>query len=303
MSVDATVATWKLGKEVTATQKLLLLALADRAGEHGECWPSIKRIMADTNLDRHTIIDNRKILIEKNLLEMTGEMKGRTKLIPVMRLTYINGREGLLSSEDKMDCFNSAETNIVKKLNSGEMPTGNGGDIRTVKQCGNTHTEPKSFLNLKEEPKTTTSSSNNFCSNYKAMEMDVDGSLSKDAKKAKFKQEALEDRKCINKFNERFAGFDVTLERLYEDCCDYWSQKDQMVFKSRFLTHLSKCPTTNYPKLTTTPIPTYSQLERERVAEYQEYVGKMKAKMRLNLLPRDSAIMGFNEWSASSITK
>lgn len=303
MSVDATIATWKLGKEVTATQKLLLLSLADRAGEEGKCWPSIKRIMSDTNLDRHTIIDNRKILIEKKLIEMIGEMKGRTKLIPVMRLTYIKGREGDLSNDDRDDCFNDAETNTVRKLNSVEMPTGNGVDMRTVKQWGNTHTEPKSLLNLKEEPNTTTSSSNNFCSDYKALEMDADGSLSKEAKKAKFKKEALEDRKCISKFNERFSGFDVTIEQLYDDCCDYWSQKDQMVFRSRFLTHLSKCPTTHYPKINTSLIPTYSQIEREMLSGYQEYVGEMKASMRLNLIPRDSTIMGINEWNSTHITK
>jgi hypothetical protein len=65
---------------------------------------------------------------------------------------------------------------------------------------------------------------------------------------SKFREDSLNDDKCNAVFRERFATTDVTLEQLYDDCCDYWSQKNQMVFKSRFLTHLNKCPVSNYPE-------------------------------------------------------
>lgn len=127
MSIDATRATWKLSGQITAIQKLILLALADRAGEDGECWPSIKRLEADTNLNRKTLIDNRKKLIGLGLIELTGEMKGKKKQIPVMRLTYINQREQEFTS------------------------TENG--IRTSTEFGTRTSTENGTLNLKEESK------------------------------------------------------------------------------------------------------------------------------------------------------
>lgn len=133
MSVDATQATWKLGKEVTAVQKLLLLSLADRAGENGECWPGLLRLMKDTNLDRHTIVENRKILIEKKFIEYTGRYEGRTKSVPVMRLTYIKNREG--KWDESQEFLSSVEMPTASKISSVNMPT--------TKQCGFPHLEPK----------------------------------------------------------------------------------------------------------------------------------------------------------------
>ena len=127
MSIDATRATWKLSTQVTAIQKLLLLSLADRAGEDGECWPSLKRLEADTNLNRKTLIDNRKKLIALGLIELTGEMKGKKKQIPVMRLTYINQRE--------------------------QEPTSPENGSRTSTENGTRTSTENGTLNLKEESK------------------------------------------------------------------------------------------------------------------------------------------------------
>ena len=143
MSVDATIATWKLGKTVTAIQKLLLLSLADRAGENGECWPGIKRIMKDTNLDRNTIVENRKILVKKGLIELTGEMMGKTKSVPVMRLTYINHREENLSPNE---IPSSVENHTACLEVSGRENT-------TAKQYGNPYLEPKRTKEPKRENK------------------------------------------------------------------------------------------------------------------------------------------------------
>jgi len=134
MSVDATIATWKLPKnKVTAIQKLLLLSLADRAGENSECWPSLARLVADTNLNIKTIKENRQALINMGLIEYTGQKKGRQRQIPVMRLTYVQNREEF--TEPK----NGPGQNFTEPKN------GLG-------------TEPKNgLLNLKEEPKNNTS--------------------------------------------------------------------------------------------------------------------------------------------------
>ena len=119
MSVDATIATWKL-KKVTAVQKLLLLSLADRAGESAECWPSIKRLMADTNLNRKTIIENRIILIKQGYIAFTGEYKGQNKQIPVMKLLYVNHREGLINIESD-EYFTSTENGTGGSTENGTL--------------------------------------------------------------------------------------------------------------------------------------------------------------------------------------
>jgi len=243
--------------------------------------------------------EDETLIKQKTLERIFNEIKER-KLCET-KVKKVNGLNRLWVRPD-LDNILGALEQILTQPDNLSIPKQTKCRIHETDKLSDSYIEQKStseeYLHT-----TTTSSSNNFCSDYKDLEMDADGSLSKEAKKAKFKKEALEDRKCIGKFNERFSGFDVTIEQLYDDCCDYWSQKDQMVFRSRFLTHLSKCPTTHYPKITTNPIPTYSQLERERLAEYQEYVGGMKADMRLNLIPRDSSIMGLNEWNTAQTTK
>lgn len=133
MSTDATIATWKLPKHlVTPTQKLILLSYADRAGESFECWPSNGRLQKDTGFNKNTICENKQKLLDKGLISYTGEKKGRTKSIDVIRLNYVDPREGDI---DEVNCRSSTETNTALKSSCTEMRTG--------KQYGNPYTEPK----------------------------------------------------------------------------------------------------------------------------------------------------------------
>jgi Helix-turn-helix domain len=95
MSIDATRFVWKLSqKAVTPTEKLILLAIADRCGERGECWPSLSRLEKDTGLDRRSIMRHRIKLIAQGILTFTGEYRGKSKQIPVMQLMIDEYREG-----------------------------------------------------------------------------------------------------------------------------------------------------------------------------------------------------------------
>jgi len=108
--------------------------------------------------------------------------------------------------------------------------------------------------NLNKETNTTTSSSINF-EQYKKQEIEKltqsNETFIQEQKTERFKQESLADTKCNQAYEERFIGLDITLEELYQECVDYWSQKDQMVYKARFLTHLRKCPLDRYKKQST----------------------------------------------------
>lgn len=69
MSLDAT--RWAWQQKVSATQKLVLLSLADRADENSHCYPSTSRLVNDTGLYRETIFDAIKSLEELKLLSVT----------------------------------------------------------------------------------------------------------------------------------------------------------------------------------------------------------------------------------------
>jgi hypothetical protein len=60
MSFDASQWAWK--QQVTSTQKLILLSLADRASDNHSCFPSIDRLVSDTGLNRKTVLSGLKAL-------------------------------------------------------------------------------------------------------------------------------------------------------------------------------------------------------------------------------------------------
>lgn len=90
MSLDASI--WAFKAEVkTSSQRLVLLALADRAGESHKCYPSIKRMVKDTLLNRKTIIKVLDELEAGSFIKFTGEITGNG--VKVYQLIGVMGRE------------------------------------------------------------------------------------------------------------------------------------------------------------------------------------------------------------------
>ncbi|HFG6953544.1 helix-turn-helix domain-containing protein [Acinetobacter baumannii] len=90
MSLDASI--WAFKAEVkTSSQRLVLLALADRAGESHKCYPSIKRMVKDTLLNRKTIIKVLDELEASSFIKFTGEITGNG--VKVYQLIGVMGRE------------------------------------------------------------------------------------------------------------------------------------------------------------------------------------------------------------------
>lgn len=88
MSFKYTKSVWSFsfkGKN-RAIKKLIMLNLADRAGDDGLCFPSVAKIAEDTSLDRRTIMTAITSLIEEGLLEDTKIRKGQTKQVRVLRI-------------------------------------------------------------------------------------------------------------------------------------------------------------------------------------------------------------------------
>ena len=92
MSIDATRWAWTVPVN-NSSQRLVLLSLADRAGEEHTAWPSIDRLAKDTVLDKKTVQKVILELINLGLVEDTGERTGPTKRVRVLKLNGVKGRE------------------------------------------------------------------------------------------------------------------------------------------------------------------------------------------------------------------
>jgi Helix-turn-helix domain len=119
MSIDATNWAWSL-QDITATEKLVLLSYADRAGETMEAWPGKERLILDTCLSHNTIDKVIKSLVKKGYMIQTGEMKGKTNKIPVYQLIGVHRREDLSTNPPKSGVVNKRSN--PPKIGGGNPP-------------------------------------------------------------------------------------------------------------------------------------------------------------------------------------
>ncbi len=92
MSLDAM--RWALQQQdIKATHKFVLVAMADRANDDGECWPSIDQLRFDTCLTRNAICDASKALAEAGLIEIRKRFNGSN----VYQLIGVPTRSGKVS--------------------------------------------------------------------------------------------------------------------------------------------------------------------------------------------------------------
>lgn len=124
MSLDATIWAWKIrqkqkkGGSLKPLKKLVLLSLADRASEDHCAYPSMARLVEDTEMDRKTVLKIIDELIEDGLIVDTGERKGRTKQVKVYQLLGVKGRETIPTTVHL-----NTEDSDLKSPNSGTVPT------------------------------------------------------------------------------------------------------------------------------------------------------------------------------------
>ncbi|EXC27082.1 helix-turn-helix domain-containing protein [Acinetobacter sp. 809848] len=163
MSLDATI--WAFKAEVkTSSQRLVLLALADRAGESHKCYPSIKRMVKDTVLNRKTVIKVLDELEAISLIRFTGEITGNG--VKVYQLIGVMGREenDLTSPKNGTSTNNGTSSNFGTgskngtSTNSGTATSPKNGtetstNIGTENLSGNLSDESKNkktWLSLKK---------------------------------------------------------------------------------------------------------------------------------------------------------
>jgi hypothetical protein len=121
MSFDAQRRAWDLIRskrfDLRPSDRLVLLALADRMNDSGECWPSIESISDDTGLDKSTIITAKNRLIEAGIVDQ----KKRFGTSPIYRITIPE----IQNSENTENCASIPENKNSENAYSSipETPT------------------------------------------------------------------------------------------------------------------------------------------------------------------------------------
>lgn len=163
MSLDASI--WAFKAEVkTSSQRLVLLALADRAGESHKCYPSIKRMVKDTLLNRKTIIKVLDELEAGSFIKFTGEITGNG--VKVYQLIGVMGREedSVTSTKNGTSTNNGTSSNFgtgskngtstnIGTATSPKNGTETSTNIGTQNLSGNLSVESKNkktWLSLKK---------------------------------------------------------------------------------------------------------------------------------------------------------
>lgn len=122
MSIDATRWAWTAPVN-NSSQRLVLLSLADRAGEEHTAWPSIERLAKDTVLDKKTVQKVILELINLGLIKDTGDRKGPTKRVRVLKLNGVKGREDYTQNLD--DANTPKNGNIKQSQKRNDSKNGN----------------------------------------------------------------------------------------------------------------------------------------------------------------------------------
>ena len=122
MSIDATRWAWTAPVK-NSSQRLVLLSLADRAGEHHTAWPSIDRLAKDTALNEKTVQKVILELINLGLVEDTGERTGPTRRVRVLKLNGVKGREDYTQNLD--DANTPKNGNIKQSQKRNDSKNGN----------------------------------------------------------------------------------------------------------------------------------------------------------------------------------
>lgn len=104
-----------------------------------------------------------------------------------------------------------------------------------------------------------------------------------------------------NMFQRKFAGRNITYEKLFEACCDYHSQKGNWVSPSKWKTWIENERLDNYSKngsqLKQPLTEEQKQMQQEQM-EYHEYKKRIEHDRLLKLPSGNQEILSFDTWKA-----
>lgn len=121
------------------------------------------------------------------------------------------------------------------------------------------------------------------------------------SQKEKLESEALTDSDNIQLFNKKFSNRDVTIEQIFKACQEYNAPKNRWVGSQLFNKWLNNENPDNYPKKGSHESNKKQSIPPE-ILEYNEYKARIKADINLKLLPSDTIILSFQEWSMQRVS-
>lgn len=225
MSVDAT--KWAWLQQIKSSHKLVLLALADRAGEDNECWPSVSRLEKDTGLDRKTIMSAIQSMENDGILTVFRIQGAGNKY----KLLGVDNRETSTKNGTASSTKNGTSTGIGTSTRNGTTPVPKTGQGST--KNGTTTSTKNGIQNLKEEP------INNLKGNLKDIailaEFGIGQDLAKDFITHRKKHKAAISKTVLNGFQREadIAGISIndairiSIERGWRGFKAEWIKKSQ----------------------------------------------------------------------------
>ena len=185
MSLDAS--RWAWQQKVTATQKLVLLSLADRANESHQCYPSTARLVNDTGLYRETIFEAIKSLEEIGLINVKRELgKGNNFTLLGVNDRHVTSSDLPTSKANKSSSKKPTGSDLPT---SSEIPTPTSSDLPTTQSV---NADTYQSVNADTEP--TIESTNN---------LSIESTNRKNPKKPQFfvgvKQQIIDDYLAVRK--------------------------------------------------------------------------------------------------------
>lgn len=150
MSIDATRWAWQQTR-ISPAQKLVLLSMADRAGEDHRCWPSNARLCSDTGLDRKTVYACIEALEALGIIR-THRQTGRHN---IYELVGVCGRESTPSPESVASAETGTSTENGTSAKTGTSPKSNTSPKNGTKPVPKTalHQSQKRDTNLSRTKK------------------------------------------------------------------------------------------------------------------------------------------------------
>lgn len=109
----------------SAAAKSVLKVLADRTGADHQAFPSIASIVQDTELDKKTVQKQLHYLVEKGLIEDTGERRGATCRVVVWRLLGIADDLGDVERTQKREYYTKRSHSSARSKRGNEPKNGN----------------------------------------------------------------------------------------------------------------------------------------------------------------------------------
>ena len=137
MSLDATRWAW-MQQGLSAQQKLVLLALADRADERDICFPSVARLSGDTGLDRKTIMRAVASLEQAGIMEVVRSSGAGNRY----RLVGVEHREDRGKAPTKTSAECGTGTAFGTGAKTGTTPVPKTGLVPVPKTGHEPITEP-----------------------------------------------------------------------------------------------------------------------------------------------------------------